>query len=173
MNESDFPVRKWDEVGDRQIYFNASSGPETSFLSNFHPSPFTIDDIMFSCIEQYFQWSKMKRYGRDDVAARILAETRPSSMKALARRGKGAFLSKDEVRDWSDASVDVMRVAVTSKFDSSNELREMLAATGDATLVERWSVRGKSDTLWGVSAASIGRNRLGELLMEYRACLVN
>lgn len=153
--------------GPKTIFFYSGSGEKTSFLSNFATARFEIDGHSFSCVEQYFQWAKMKMFGRDNVADKILAATSPSSMKSLARRGKGALLEKSELEAWEPASIGVMRRAVEAKFFQNPRLMEMLLDTGDSVLVER--LPSKGDKKWGVGKNNQGRNLLGITLMGVRA----
>jgi hypothetical protein len=172
MKSTPLPVLRWDTAEVAPLYFHSGAGPDVSFLSNFCKAPFRIGGIEFSCVEQFFQWTKMTRYGRTEVADRILAATHPPSMKALARRGKGARLSESELADWNNISLEVMREAVAAKFDQNPELKAKLLVTEGATLVERLPGR-MSDRLWGVSSTdNTGRNQLGVVLMDFRTLLI-
>ena len=157
------------------LYFYSGS-KEYSFLSNFYmrddaSTLFTVDHMGFNCIEQYFQYQKMIGFGRTEVAERIMATTNPISMKQLARRGKGASLTEDELRLWNGGlSIGVMRTAVHAKFAQNEDLKAKLLATGGATLVEYVKGRGAS-RIWGVISSGVGRNILGRILMEVRDIL--
>ena len=158
--------REWVDVGESHIFFHSRA--DASFMSNFHPATFVVGDIAFSCVEQFFQWRKMTMFQKYEVAARILDATEPASMKALARRGKGARLTPDQVSEWNLASMDVMREGVSAKFHQNPDLRDALIGTGSATLVERLSGR-LADRTWGTSGPrAVGRNQLGVILMRLR-----
>ena len=45
------------EIEDKHFFFSSSSP-----LSNFHPSPFMVDGVSFSCGEQFLQWRKARLF---------------------------------------------------------------------------------------------------------------
>ena len=57
-----------------------------------------------------------------------------------------------------------MKELLMAKFSQNEDLKKKLLDTGDATLIEgnTWG-----DKYWGV-CKGVGKNRLGELLMEVR-----
>ena len=57
-----------------------------------------------------------------------------------------------------------MRAAVAAKFHTHSDIRDLLFATGDETLVEN----SPSDYFWGCGALGNGLNMLGRILMEVR-----
>ena len=57
-----------------------------------------------------------------------------------------------------------MRKVVRAKFAQHEDLRQVLLATGDATLVEHT----EKDRYWGDGGDGSGRNMLGRILMEVR-----
>jgi len=70
-------------------------------------------------------------------------------------------------RDWETVKVAVMRELLRLKFQQP-ALRERLLATGETRLIEgnKWN-----DRTWGcvwVKTQWVGRNLLGQLLMEVR-----
>ena len=59
---------------------------------------------------------------------------------------------------------DVMRRAVRRKFESHDDIREVLLGTGDQKIVEN----APRDYYWGCGSDGSGRNMLGRILMEIR-----
>ena len=61
-----------------------------------------------------------------------------------------------------------MREALRAKFTQHPDLKELLLRTGSAQLVEHTA----NDNYWGDGGDGSGKNRLGILLMELRAELI-
>ena len=69
--------------------------------------------------------------------------------------------------DWESVKVGIMREAVRAKFSQHDDVRAILLATGDATLVEHT----ENDSYWGDGGDGSGKNMLGKILMEVRTQL--
>lgn len=79
---------------------------------------------------------------------------------AAKRTGRVVLLRAD----WEEVKVEVMRAVLKAKF-SDPELADALLATNDAELIEgNWW----GDKFWGV-CRGVGKNKLGQLLMQLRA----
>jgi N-glycosidase YbiA len=61
----------------------------------------------------------------------------------------------------------MMRKAVLCKFQTHEDIREILLGTGDEHIVEN----APSDYYWGCGKEGTGKNRLGLILVEIRAQL--
>ena len=137
-----------------------SFSDDFEFLSNFYPSPITIENTLFPTVEHAFQ--SFKSTNPSDMQ-RIANIKTPGQAKRLGR--------KIEVRkDWKLVKINVMRLCLKLKF-ANPVLKEKLLATGDAVLIEgnNWG-----DTFWGQTNKDgkwIGKNMLGILLMELRDAL--
>ncbi len=84
--------------GDVLYLFSGKEHP----LSNFYPSPFTLDESdmglgsgpqTYSTAEQYFQWRKAVLFGDEQTAAAILATDDPGIAKSLGRQVTVTFPS--------------------------------------------------------------------------------
>ena len=53
------------------------------YLSNWYPSPFTLDGIAYSTVEQYMMYQKAVTFGDTDTANAILAADDPGKIKTL------------------------------------------------------------------------------------------
>lgn len=130
-----------------------------AFLSNFYPSPITVDGIIFPTVEHLFQATKtVSLVEREKIAA---AAT-PGQAKRL---GRNVILCDN----WEEIKDDVMLNALRLKF-AILPLREKLLATGNEELVEgnTWH-----DNIWGNCSCDRckkieGQNKLGKLLMQVR-----
>ena len=124
-----------------------------AFLSNFDPSPITIDRITYPTVEHAFQAAKTdNRLERE----RIAVLPTPGAAK---RAGRKVTLRPD----WERVKVALMEDLVRRKFADPERAGKLLA-TGDDELVEgnTWN-----DRFWGVCRGT-GRNELGKILMRVR-----
>lgn len=132
---------------------------EYAFLSNFYPSPFTVDGITYPTVEHWFQAWKCK----DEVQFKAIAKAKtPGEAKRI---GRHCALRPD----WERIKISVMYDGLKQKF-ANPELKEKLLATGDQELVEgnTWH-----DNTWGNCTCSKcadieGKNILGHILMDVR-----
>ena len=124
-----------------------------NWFSNFEPSLIEIDGHVWPSVENYYQGSKC--LVKSDMLKFI--NMTPSKSKHQGRRVK--------IRgDWEEIKIDVMRTALQVKFDQP-EWRDKLLATGGDVIVE-WNNWG--DRIWGATLNGVGKNYLGQLLMEIR-----
>lgn len=126
------------------------------FLSNFFESPMVIDNEFYSTNEHFFQAMKAEDEWDQELIRRVHT---PGEAK---RMGKSVKL----VEKWDELKDAVMLKGLRAKFDQNPDLAKKLLETGDAILQEgnTWK-----DTYWGMDLQSgIGKNKLGELLMQVR-----
>jgi ribA/ribD-fused uncharacterized protein len=128
---------------------------EFAFLSNFFPSPIEVDRIVYPTVEHAYQAAKATvRLER----VRIAALESPGQAK---RAGAKLALRPN----WADLKVPMMTQFVRQKFETHDDLKQKLVATGTCVLEETntWG-----DRFWGVSGGT-GENHLGLILMECRS----
>ena len=138
---------------------------EYAFLSNYSASPFTDKcGDSYPTVEHYFQ--AQKATNMFDFEEIRMAKT-PGLAKKLGRQIKIA-------PDWESVKEQVMLDGLRYKF-AIPELRDKLLATGDQYLEEgnTWH-----DNYWGNCNCPkcidiLGRNTLGQLLMEIREEIKN
>jgi len=142
------------------------SGP----FSQWHPSPFTIDGVAYNCAEQYMMAEKARMFGDEVRESLIMANGSPDVQKRLGREVVGF----DDARWKKDARAIVKRGNI-AKFSQNADLRAVLFATGNKTLVEA----SPHDKLWGIGLRKDdqraqrrstwrGKNWLGQVLTEVR-----
>ena len=142
---------------------------KASPLSNFHDSPFTIDGIKYSHVEQYYQAGKARHFNDDKTESQIMAANDPYKMFTLGQNVKNF----DE-NMWRQQCNAVMEKAVLSKFSTNKKLCDSLLETGDSIIAECGP-----DKYWGTGMRSsdprsrskdtwTGENHLGEILMKVR-----
>ena len=72
-----------------EVFCFHSPNEENGCLSNWYLSPFTLDGVTFSSMEQYMMYCKALCFGDDTIAALILATDDVAEIKALGRRVSG------------------------------------------------------------------------------------
>ena len=154
------------------VYFHKPEEPY-GFLSNWYPSYFTIDDLMFSSAEQYIMFQKCAVFDDMKSALKVLATDDPKLQQAIGRNASGYINSV-----WAGMRQIVAFRALYAKFSQNKELKEKLLSTGDAVLVEcaasdrNWACGiGLYDNLRFDARNWKGRNLLGFALMEVRSRL--
>jgi ribA/ribD-fused uncharacterized protein len=129
---------------------------EHGFSSNFAPYPIEVDGKTWPTSEHYFQ------------AQKFAGTEHEEAVRSAGSPMEAARMGRDRGRplrpDWGAIKDDVMRDAVRAKFRQHPELRKVLLATDDATIVERT----ENDSYWGDGGDGSGRNVLGRILMEVR-----
>lgn len=128
---------------------------EYAFLSNFYQSPVIISGIEYPTNEHAFQAAKTL----DPILRERIAKL--STPGQAKKAGRNLILRSD----WEEIKIQVMRIVVRRKFESNQNLANLLLATGDAELIEGNTWR---DTFWGV-CNGIGANNLGKILMSVRS----
>ncbi|MBD2597583.1 Swarming motility protein ybiA [Nostoc sp. MBR 210] len=140
------------------IYFYKVWQPYGCF-SNFSSHPIQIQGTYWSTVEHYYQAQKFVSSKDAAIIPVIHAAATPEEAAALGR------CSSRTVRlDWDLVKTQVMREAVLKKFLTHTDIREVLLATGDETIVEN----SPTDYFWGCGQDKTGHNNLGKILMKVR-----
>lgn len=142
---------------------------ENGYLSNWYPSSFAYDDIVYSSMEQYMMHRKAVCFGDDDIAAQILATDAVAKIKALGRLVAGY----DE-NIWNGIRQIVVYEGLLAKFSQNTEMKEQLKGTGKDILAEC----AVNDRIWGIGLSIHDPNRLdrtkwrGQNLLGYTLMMV-
>ncbi|MBK3569046.1 NADAR family protein, partial [Streptomyces sp. MBT62] len=139
-----------------------------SCLSQWWPSPFTVDGVTYATAEHWMMAGKARLFDDEAALARVLAAGHPSEAKKAGRL-VGGF---DE-ETWTRERFGIVVEGSVHKFTADEELRAFLLGTGDRVLVEASPV----DRVWGIGLAADdpaaedperwrGPNLLGFALME-------
>lgn len=134
---------------------------DNAFLSNFHPSPITVDGILYKTVEHAFQAAKTS-----DKAIKQAIADKPTPGQAKRAGGSRGIIKDFDPSKWESVKVEVMERLLRLKFQDPH-LAAKLKATGDQTLVEgnTWN-----DTFWGICLKTgKGENHLGRLLVKIRS----
>ena len=142
---------------------------ENGYLSNWYPSPFTLDGVAFSSMEQYMMYRKAVCFGDDKVAAQILVTEDVAEIKTLGR-----FVSGYDESLWNGVRQIVVYEGLLAKFSQNSELGEQLKKTGNTVLAEC----AVKDRIWGIGLSMHDSDRLdrakwqGQNLLGYALMMV-
>lgn len=140
-------------------------------LSQWWPSPFTVDGVAYATAEHWMMAAKARLFGDPEGERRALAATHPAEAKKAGAQVRGF----DE-ETWRRERYGIVVEGNVHKFTADEELRRFLLGTGDRVLVEASPV----DRIWGIGLTTAdeaahdparwrGQNLLGFALMEARA----
>jgi ribA/ribD-fused uncharacterized protein len=141
-----------------------------SCLSQWWPSPFTVDGVRYATAEHWMMAAKARLFGDPEAERLVLAADHPAQAKKAGRLVRGF----DEAV-WSRERFGVVVEGSVHKFAAHGALRDFLLGTGERVLVEASPV----DRVWGIGLAAgdegawdperwRGPNLLGFALMEAR-----
>ncbi|CAM5688277.1 NADAR family protein OS=Streptomyces alboniger OX=132473 GN=CP975_26150 PE=4 SV=1 [Streptomyces alboniger] len=145
--------------------------PGPGCLSQWWPSPFTVDGVAYATAEHWMMAAKARLFDDAEAERAALAARTPAEAKTAGRLVRGF----DEAI-WARERFAVVVEGSVHKFASDPALGDFLRGTGRRVLVEASPV----DRIWGVGlpaddprvedpAKWRGRNLLGFALMEARA----
>lgn len=126
------------------------------FLSNFYFSSVEFDNVVYPTLEHAYQASKTKS---SKWRRRILNLDGPGKAKKFVRNESFPF-----DKDFPENKLKIMEMLVREKFNSSNNLKELLLETGDCYIEE---TNEHKDDFWGVYKGK-GENHLGKIIMKIR-----
>jgi ribA/ribD-fused uncharacterized protein len=158
------------------VYFwgpESRGGPGAECLSQWFPSPFTVDGTTYATAEHYMMAGKARLFGDERAEQRAVAARTPSEAKNIGRQVRG--FDSDV---WDDRRVDIVVAGNVGKFTAHPDMRDFLLGTGEKVLVEASPV----DRVWGIGLGSDdgraatpstwrGLNLLGFALMTVRDLL--
>lgn len=141
-----------------------------SCLSQWWPSPFTVDGVRYATAEHWMMAAKARLFADAEAERRVLAADHPSQAKKAGRLVRGF----DEAT-WSRERFRIVVEGSVHKFAAHPDLRDFLLNTGERVLVEASPV----DRVWGIGLAANdagaadperwrGPNLLGFALMAAR-----
>ncbi|MEV0094251.1 NADAR family protein [Streptomyces sp. NPDC050738] len=151
----------------------ADGALSASCLSQWWPSPFTVDGVEYATAEHWMMASKARLFGDADAERKALDAANPAVAKKAGRLVKGF---DDAV--WVRERYEIVVEGSVHKFGADPGLRDYLLATGERVLVEA----SPMDRIWGIGLAATddraqdparwrGLNLLGFALMDARARL--
>lgn len=141
-----------------------------SCLSQWWPSPFTVDGVAYASAEHWMMAGKARLFGDEEAEHRAVSASSPAAAKKTGRLVRGFDESV-----WERERFALVVAGSVHKFGQNAELRDFLVNTGDRVLVEASPV----DRIWGIGLAADdpraeepaswrGLNLLGFALMDAR-----
>jgi ribA/ribD-fused uncharacterized protein len=145
-----------------------------SCLSQWWPSPFVVDDVVYATAEHWMMAAKARLFEDREAEQRALAAGSPAEAKKEGRLVRGF----DETT-WERERFRIVVEGSVHKFASDPALRSFLLGTGSKVLVEA----SPMDRVWGIGLAANdeaashperwrGLNLLGFALMQARERLL-
>ena len=142
-----------------------------AWASNHYPSKFTVNNVTFETVEQFYFYCKMLILGDTLMAEAILREPDPAKN---VKQNHAAFINKELLEIWGGRKSGIMKRGLFEKYLQNKTLRDLLLATEDRIIVE-----GSKNMFWGcgvdISDPDLlfdnlwrGRNELGKLNVEVR-----
>ncbi len=113
----------------------------------------------FSSVEHAYHFKKFEETA-PKIAQLIYSARSPYEAAKIAAANRSVRRA-----DWDKVKVGFMTDAVRAKVQQNQDVREILLATGDRTIVENspW------DTFWGCGNDGHGQNVAGKILMQIRS----
>lgn len=151
------------------FFFGGTKGLPNSYMSNWFPCHFVVNEIEYNCVEQFMMACKANIFNDTNSLNLIMNSVSPSQQKRLGKRVAGFT---DEV--WDTWKERVVFQGCVAKFDQNPDLKEKLLSTKGKTLVEA----SPYDNIWGIGMSETdpnrfdeskwGQNLLGKVLMRVR-----
>lgn len=148
-----------------------------SYLSNWYPIEFTIDNITYWCVEQYMMAEKARLFNDYDVLKKIMLSYNQKEIKSLGRK-----IQNFNQGLWDLNKENIVFTGNLAKFSQNEILRNYIISTKDRILVEA----SPYDKIWGIGLSVEndsgkiknpnnweGLNLLGFVLMDVREQLKN
>jgi len=143
---------------------------DNACFSQWFPSPFYVDDILYKTAEHWMMAGKARLFGDDHYLQAILDSEKPGQAKAFGRKIKG--FDQDT---WIDHASSIVIQGNVEKFLKHPDMKQHLLNTGNKILVEASPL----DFIWGIGMGKNhkdlmdptkwrGKNLLGFALMEAR-----
>ncbi|MBD9704038.1 NADAR family protein [Streptomyces caniscabiei] len=141
-----------------------------SCLSQWWPSPFTVDGVEYATAEHWMMAAKARLFGDPEAERKAVAASGPAQAKKVGRLVRGF---DDAV--WERERFGIVVEGSFHKFAAHADLRAFLLGTGGRVLVEASPL----DRIWGIGLAADderamdparwrGPNLLGFALMAAR-----
>lgn len=128
-------------------------------FSNFSLHPIKIKGVLYSTVEHYFQSQKFKNTSQEQ---KIIKTKTPMKAAEMGRSRKFKI-----VNNWDKKKDNIMLEGVLAKFNQHDELKILLLATKDFSIIEHT----ENDSYWGDGGDGKGKNKLGKILMKVRDVL--
>lgn len=112
----------------------------------------------FPSVEHAYHFKKFDETA-PNVAEQIMTARSPYEAARIAKAHKN-----ERRADWDERKVDIMTDIIRAKVWQNQDVKEILLATGNRTIIENspW------DDFWGCGSDGSGQNMAGKILMQIR-----
>lgn len=143
---------------------------DKSCFSQWYPSPFTFDEVVYPTAEHWMMAQKAKLFKDMEAFENIMSTHDPKKVK-----NEGRKIKKFDPIVWNERKFEIVLDGNLHKFNQNKSLQKFLINTGEHVLVEASPV----DRIWGIGLSVNeqssrnpdlwnGENLLGFVLMEVR-----
>lgn len=144
-----------------------------SCFSQWYPSKFEENGILYLTAEHYMMAGKAKLFKDDEILSRILESTNPKLVKDLGKKVRNF-----NAKIWDENKFEIVKQGNFLKFSQNEKMKDFILSTSDKILVEA----SPYDKIWGIGMLETeenvenplqwrGENLLGFALMEVRDLL--
>ena len=133
---------------------------ELNPLSNFHPTPFTINAQRYHSSEQYIQHQKCLLFGDKQTEQSILTTTSALECKVLSKD-----INKFDVTTWKENAYASCTPGILAKFEQHPTLTKLWLSTGNKQIVECCK-----DKDWGTGIPLFDQNALSRNIGTCKGC---
>jgi ribA/ribD-fused uncharacterized protein len=153
------------------VYFWSIKDKDFSCFSQWYPTEFEEDGILFNCSEQYMMAHKALLFSDITIYDKIMKTSSPKQMKSLGRKIKNF-----DHKIWEKERYSIVLNGNMLKFGSNTDILDILQSTGDSIIAEA----SPYDKIWGIGMKKRkglvrkdwnGLNLLGYVLMEVRTSI--
>jgi len=131
----------------------------TGFLSNYFPSPFTLDKKVWPSVAHFFMAQKFTNPIHQE---HIRTTPKATLAKSIAKKLES---NHSNIRtEWIQIRESLLQDAMAAKYDQNSELRKLLLETGDKYLEFT-----SKDPWEGIGGDGKGKNIIGLISMELRS----
>ena len=149
-------------------YFWSVKDANYGCFSQWYPTDFEEDGILFNCSEQYMMAKKALLFKDTEIYDKIMKTTSPKQMKPLGRKDKNF-----DPTIWEQECYSIVYCGNMLKFGYNTDILDILQNTDNAIIAEA----SPYDKIWGIGVKYKqgltkknwnGLNLLGNVLMEVR-----
>jgi len=134
--------------GDQRFYFFWKTA---SPFSQWHPSRYERNGVVFSCAEQGMMHSKALLFQDTEMAQQVLETNHPRTIKALGRKVRSFHPTV-----WNQHRERIVYDHTVSKFTQNPHLCQALLDTQGRRLVEA----SPNDSIWGIGLSEAAAKRM-------------
>ena len=134
-------------MADKEYIFFWQLGDENDIYSNWYPTRFIVEGIMYESSEQYIMAKKALLLGDTRAYNKIMATSDPAEAKKYGREAKDYT---GNLGCWDQIKFEVAFNANFAKFTQNSDLCDKIISSGEAHFVEASPL----DKIWGIGLAT-------------------